>query len=103
MSAWARVEAEILLLYLLAHGAQGWYWRTWVMFSWLWENSDALNYCSCSSGSCIILGGREGTTAGLGTLVAAEPWSRALPTGSSGPAPRVQVGTGGVRGSQRLP
>ena len=60
MSVRARTEAEIQLLgpqlhYLLGHGAQGWYWRMQVMFSWLWENGDALNYCSCHPGSCIIL------------------------------------------------
>lgn len=70
------------------------------MFSWLWGNSDALNYCSCPSGSCVILGGCEGTTAGLRTLVAAEPWSRALPTGSSSPGCRLSwEGSGGARGS----
>ena len=31
------------LHYLLGHGAQGWYWRVRVIFSWLWENSGALN------------------------------------------------------------
>lgn len=61
MSVQARMEAEIELrgpqpCYLLGHSARGWYWRMQVIFSWLWEKGDALHYCSCHPGSCIILG-----------------------------------------------
>lgn len=42
------------------------------MFSWSWENGDALNYCSCHPGSCVILGKITGKKLhSLGTLVAA--------------------------------
>lgn len=48
------VQAGMQQCQFLCHRAQGWYWRMQGILSWLWENHDDVNYCSCPCELCLL-------------------------------------------------